>query len=67
MRVINVKWLGPCPQCGHGKLKIFTNSSRNNYVNSGELVSCPKCGQEGHTTTDRSDAYVAWDEPKEQG
>ena len=62
MRVIDVKWLGPCPHCGNDKLKIFTNSPRNNYINSGELVTCPKCGREGHTDSDGRDAYVSWDE-----
>ena len=62
MRVINVKWLGPCPHCGNDKLMIFTNSTRNNYINSGELVNCPKCGREGHTDSDGRDAYVSWDE-----
>ena len=62
MRAIDIKWLGPCPHCGNAKLKLFTNSTRNNYANCDELVTCPKCGREGHIEADGSDAIVSWDE-----
>ena len=52
MRVINITWLGSCPNCKNHKLMLFTNCVSNAEANENDMVSCHECGSEGHVDTD---------------
>lgn len=63
MRIVRVKWLGPCPECGCKKLSVLTNSERDNFFNDDEVVSCDKCGNEGVLLSNSDEhAYVDWNQ-----
>lgn len=61
-RLIRVNWLDDCPVCKYDHADVETFSAADDYLNSGDKVTCPACGLKGVIDADDNGAYVSWEE-----
>lgn len=63
MRIVRVNASQPCPDCKTKKVSVTTASQHNNYFNENDLITCDKCGREGHIHWCNDTFFYEW-QPK---
>ena len=60
MRIVRVNASQPCPGCKNKKVSVTTASPHDCYFNEDDLVTCDKCGREGHIHWCNGTFFYEW-------
>ncbi|WP_261288330.1 zinc ribbon domain-containing protein [Serratia fonticola] len=63
-KTLTIEWLDDCPKCGHGQAAV-TTFGQDDFLWSGDKVTCMKCGHCGEIDVDGAGTWVEWDAQKE--
>lgn len=61
---IEISWLDSCPNCDCSEHVVETVEGTNEWLYSGDKVTCGECEHTGEIEADGETAWVNWDEVK---
>ncbi|ELY3857541.1 MULTISPECIES: hypothetical protein [unclassified Providencia] len=66
MKTLNsIPWLGKCPKCAHESARVQTENGKDDWLYSGDKVTCENCGHTGEIEADGECAWCEWNDVNE--
>lgn len=61
METLRIDWLDSCPKCECSEHIVSTACGSEQWLYSGDVVTCGECGHTGLIDADGESAWVEWD------